>query len=162
MERGRERCQGKEGGSGDRQSRGRMGERRPKGATKSGRIERPKLLTTAAGESVHDAETGSQSRENRDNRRTSQGAAIARGLVRKGTAFVARTCPTKSTVFQPHFSSVSRVPITYGRHTCLRRRAGSCGCRCSIGALHSPRTTRELRTVLAYAVSSLECPCAGL
>lgn len=89
-----------------------MGEPRRKGATESGRIERPKHRTTTAGESVHDAETWSKAREPRDNRRTSQGAAVARGFAREGTAFVARTFPTKSTVVQPHLSALSCVPIT--------------------------------------------------
>ena len=89
-----------------------MGVRRRKGATESGRIERPRHCTTTAGESVHDAETGSKAREPRDNRRTSQGAAVARRFAREGAAFVARTCPTKSTVVQPHLSALSCVPIT--------------------------------------------------
>ena len=51
-------------------------------------------------------------REPRDDRRTSQGAAFARGFARKGAEFVARTCPTKSTVVQPHLSALSCAPIT--------------------------------------------------
>ncbi len=92
--------------------RGRVGVRQRKEATESGRIKRPKHRTTAAGESVHDAETGSKAREPRDNRRTSQGAAVARGFARECAAFVARTCPTKSTVVQPHLSALSCAPIT--------------------------------------------------
>jgi hypothetical protein len=53
-----------------------------------GRIESPKHRTTAMGESVHDAETGSKVREPRDYRRTSQRAAVARGFTPKGTGFV--------------------------------------------------------------------------
>ncbi len=51
-------------------------------------------------------------REPRDDRRTSQGAAVARGFARQGAAFVARTCPTKSTVVQPHLSALSCAPMT--------------------------------------------------
>ncbi len=86
--------------------------RQRKEATESGRIKRPKQNTTTAGESVHDAETGSKAREPRDNRRTRQGAAVARRFAREGAAFVARTCPTKSTVVQPHLSALSCAPIT--------------------------------------------------
>ena len=61
---------------------------------------------------MHDTETGSKAREPRDNRITSQRAAVARGCAREGAAFVARTCPTKSTVVQPHLSALSCAPMT--------------------------------------------------
>ncbi len=61
----------------------------------------------------------------------------------QGCGSAARTCPTKSTVVQPHLSALSCAPITYGRHVCPRARVRSS---LQHRSVYSPRTTSK-RTV---------------
>ncbi len=152
-DRGGEGCQGRrrkrqQVARRQAEGRGRVGERRrksngskgSKGATDTGRIDRPKHRTTRERQCTMRRQGA---REQRDNRSTSRRAAAARGV--DATLSVARNRPTKSTVVKPHSNSLSCVPITY----ITPRAHRLMHVRCSIGASTArvPRTKERANSV---------------